>query len=228
MSLLPRPLKWPPIFPLMRGLVLWLPFDERSGERAFDRSRVKNHGALTGLDWMAGLRGGCLQFGTANEYVLVDDHTTLDGALDWSMAMQICNLGQPVAVTVPRITARAGYTFELVMGNGYVVSSNVIGYYYPSSWVDTGVSMPTDGWSWLGIGYDASPTPTIHTYLNGVLEDSQVVSALDLSGDLYIGDAAVGGEPCSMKLQNFMVFDRLLTAEEFKRLCKCEVFLARA
>lgn len=61
---LPRPLRWPASHPLQKGLVLWLPMDERSGARALDRSGAGNHGTISGATWAAaaGRRGSALSF----------------------------------------------------------------------------------------------------------------------------------------------------------------------
>ena len=57
-----RPLHGSSPFPLDRGLVLDLPFDDRSGARAYDRSGKGNHGTLSGCTWVAGRRGSALSF----------------------------------------------------------------------------------------------------------------------------------------------------------------------
>jgi len=71
MSTLARPLKWPPIFPLDKGLVLWLPLDDRSGVTVYDRSGKRNHGTLYGPTWVAGRRGSALSFDGVDDYVQV-------------------------------------------------------------------------------------------------------------------------------------------------------------
>ena len=78
MSTLPRPLEWPPIFPLDKSLVLWLPFDDRSGAKAYDRSGKKNHGAITAATWVAGRRGSALLFDGTQGYITISDADNLD------------------------------------------------------------------------------------------------------------------------------------------------------
>lgn len=85
MQALARPLKWPPIFPLDKALKAWLPMNERSGSKAFDRSGRRHPGTLHGPSWVAGPRGGALGFDGDNDYLTIPNHADLNPVAPFSI-----------------------------------------------------------------------------------------------------------------------------------------------
>ena len=69
------------------GYAGWWRFNEGSGSVAVDSSGNKNNGSVMGpLSWKAGAEGTCLEFtGSADRYVQIADHPSLDPATGISM-----------------------------------------------------------------------------------------------------------------------------------------------
>jgi hypothetical protein len=64
---------------LMKGLVLWLKFDEGSGSIAYDSSGNNNHGTLVnGPVWVSGRIGNALKFDGVDDYVNVPNSPLLN------------------------------------------------------------------------------------------------------------------------------------------------------
>ena len=61
----------------LRGLVLWLKFNEGSGNIAYDSSFYNNHGTIYGATWTDGKFGKALSFDEVDDYVEVADSDSL-------------------------------------------------------------------------------------------------------------------------------------------------------
>ena len=61
----------------LRGLVLWLKFNEGSGNIAYDSSFYNNHGTIYGATWTDGKFGKALKFDGVDDYVEVPDSESL-------------------------------------------------------------------------------------------------------------------------------------------------------
>jgi len=57
--------------------VLYLPFDEGRGNRAYDQSEYKNDGTIYGANWVKGKFGYALEFDGVDDYVDVGDNECL-------------------------------------------------------------------------------------------------------------------------------------------------------
>jgi len=57
----------------LRGLVLWLKFNEGSGNIAYDSSFYNNHGTIYGATWTDGKFGKALSFDGVDDYVEIPD-----------------------------------------------------------------------------------------------------------------------------------------------------------
>jgi len=62
----------------LRGLVLWLKFNEGSGNIAYDSSFYNNHGTIYGAVWTDGKFGKALSFDGVDDYVKVPHSASLD------------------------------------------------------------------------------------------------------------------------------------------------------
>jgi len=62
----------------LRGLVLWLKFNEGSGSIAKDSSFYNNHGTIYGATWTDGKFGKALSFDGVDDYVEVSDSPELN------------------------------------------------------------------------------------------------------------------------------------------------------
>ena len=61
----------------LRGLVLWLKFNEGSGNIAYDSSFYNNHGTIYGATWTDGKFGKALSFDGVDDYVDCGNDTSL-------------------------------------------------------------------------------------------------------------------------------------------------------
>ena len=62
----------------LRGLVLWLKFNEGSGNIAYDSSFYNNHGTIYGAVYTDGKFGKALSFDGVDDYVLINDSPELN------------------------------------------------------------------------------------------------------------------------------------------------------
>ena len=62
----------------LRGLVLWLKFNEGSGNIAYDSSFYNNHGTIYGATWTDGKFGKALSLDGVDDYVEVPDSESLN------------------------------------------------------------------------------------------------------------------------------------------------------
>ena len=58
--------------------VLYLPFDEGRGNKAYDQSEYKNDGTIYGAKWIKGRFGYALKFDGIDDYVRVEHSTSLN------------------------------------------------------------------------------------------------------------------------------------------------------
>jgi len=227
MQALARPLKWPPVFPLERGVVLWLPFDDRSGSRAYDRSGKANHGTLYGPTWVAGRRGSALSFDGVDDYASVVSNL-LFGTGDFTViAWAKANKLNAPQTIVGKSTLWDDDRWELRLQ-----STNYWGFLLydagilrcPSSLatVQTGVWVHLTG---------VREGDAIRFYINGSLQASATgVSACSFSGSnpCSVGNASFGSpEYFDGVIDEVRIYNRALNAAEVKRLYESELMLAR-
>ncbi|MCD6155065.1 MAG: LamG domain-containing protein [Candidatus Verstraetearchaeota archaeon] len=62
----------------MKGLVLWLKFNEGSGSKVYDSSFYNNHGTINGAVWVNGKFGKALEFDGVDDYVEVPHSESLN------------------------------------------------------------------------------------------------------------------------------------------------------
>lgn len=227
MRALPRPLRWPPLFPLLKGLVLWLPFDERSGAKVYDRSGKLNHGTITGASWAAGPRGSALSFEDVTTYVTVSDHDTLDFVTALTLMMWIKT---SKTITYQRLLWKAdayGLTTAITAGTVY-------GTFYSgaaaadSNWSTTNVC---DG-LWHHVCYVHDTVLTTYQqkmFVDGLLESQKTrAGSIDTSTkDLAIGIQLPTTLPFLGLSNRVRLYNRALTAAEIKRIYESELMLAR-
>jgi hypothetical protein len=86
---------------LMKGLVLWLKFDEGSGSIAYDSSGNNNHGTLVnGPVWVSGRIGNALKFDGVDDYVNVPNSPLLNPTNEVTIAAWV-KLDSTVSDWVP-------------------------------------------------------------------------------------------------------------------------------
>lgn len=223
----PRPLKWPPTFPLQKGLVLWLPFGERSGVRVFDRSGKLHHGTLSGATWAAMQRASGLKFNGVNNYVSLGNDV-------FSQAKFVNGLTLATWIKLSSLDAVSQYLLCIegrinlrVAGN----SDKAVFEMYDGAWrvASESDALVTDTWYFIAGTWDKT---TVRVYVNAVLGDVTEASGIGLidavSRPVLLSayfDFTTGYVDGLMKW--FRVYDRALNVAELKRLSESELMLAR-
>jgi len=218
----PRPLKLPPVFPLQKGLVLWLPMDERSGVKAYDRSGKKNHGTLNLPTWVAGRRGSALSFDGVDDYV----DCGADASLKITGAFTILAWVKPTALAADNrvfanfVDATNGYAMMIYANGRFRV--------YTAQAAATQSSISSVGavkvGAWNHIAVTRSGVAG-RTYRNGV--DVTVTFGVHSDPLPSTVHAMVGSDEVSPwrfagLIDDVRIYNRALTAAEVKRLYESE------
>jgi len=224
---LARPLKWPPIFPLEKGLVLWLLFDDRSGSEALDRSGKLNRGTLYGPTWVAGKIGSALSFDGVNNSMQVADSTSLrlTSALTIAAWIYPKSAGELAYGRIVSKRDSANYAFS--MGGG----TSVFVYLDATAYASTGTGrVPYNVWSFVAVTFDKTlPSNQVKTYVNGVLKGTGTRTT-DIPTSTYpliIGNRLALDRCFDGTIDEVRIYNRALTAAEIKRHYESEIFLGR-
>ena len=227
MQALPTPLRWPPIFPLQKGLVLWLPFNERSGGFAFDRSGKGNKATLTGCTWNAGRRGRSISLNGSSDYLEVADDDSLDLATFSFMAWLKPSEND---VRAPVIMKRAG-------GSGY--ANYTMEYRGDQTDLISCAFQDSDG-NWRGFPSVSAVEKDVWThvagvktltrgnvYLNGVLDKYTARTETPATSTHPIRIGWFGTYYFPGLVSSVRVYNRSRNAAEIKRIYESEHMLAR-
>ncbi len=150
------------------SLVAHWAFNENEGSYASDSSENGNHGELNGPRWVTGRDGPCLQF-DGNDYVEIDDHSSLDVTQEITLMAWIRTND-----TSGDVGCILGKTFGSNAKNGYYMM--VYHNYFYGGVIATGGGNPlgdtsskivvADGeWHHVAVTFDGS---TARTYVDGV------------------------------------------------------------
>jgi len=219
--------------PLAKGLIGWWLMNEGTGRTIYDLSGNGNHGTLEGdTHWVAGKYGSCLSFDGDGDYVDVDNNPY--------QTSNIFSSGLSFSVWIKSPFAKDNNRRSIVGGGGanhyysaggiyvytgsdytYVAMEIYRGDYYTAS-TDGVINLTSDNWYHI-VGVYNSLSNQVEIYLNGVNEVNTSVSE---SGTTYDPDNFyIGRNPRSSfnptfngLIDNVMVFDRALSAEEIKAL----------
>lgn len=222
-----RPLKWPPIFPFDKNLVLWFPFDDRSGAVLRDRSGKRNDGVITGASWAAGKDGPALSFDHITGRVDITDPGSSDPTAQFD---------DIAAITIAfwaYLNSLVSYSvvFSKDDWSCYMCHTDSAGVLY---WGVNGSSVriaKAGGFSagaWYHYVLVSSGTQLL-AYRNGALLDSvaKVTAVPDTTGNLKIGCSVDNGNIFDGLIEEFHVYNRALNAVEAKRLYNLTLPLVR-
>jgi len=227
MQALARPLKWPPVFPLEKGLVLWLPFDDRSGAKAIDRSGKGNHGPLYGPTWVVGRRGSALSFDGVDDNLQIPHHPSLNPVNGAITCMAWIKTNAPLEIrgilrkwhpaTYYLLHQGSVFSFAFTIGNGVTWKSV------------NSLSAPQAGvWTHIA-GLNDPVTRGLQVFVNGVLENTNPEIGLvpDTHTDPLIIPDVDDARIWNGVIDEVRIYNRALNAAEVKRLYESEILLAR-
>jgi Concanavalin A-like lectin/glucanases superfamily/Putative Ig domain len=208
---------------LFEGLLAHWKFDESTGTIAAD-SIGRNNGTLIGFNfatnsgWASGVISNALNFGTGNDYVLLDSsQINLTNNFAFSLWLKPQNATDNGAVmSVCSFYQASGLRF-FVAGNSLLLQGQTT-----AGWQDTifANNAIQDGvWYHVAVVYDNS---ILSVYVNGTLQGST-----NWGGDMIMNSNAVsqighdgteGADYFSGVIDDVMIFQRILTAGQVQAL----------
>ena len=199
------------------SVVLYLPFDEGSGNTVADASSYGNDAAVTGGTWVSGKYGGGMEFG-AEKFLEIADSDSLDltTTLSISMWVKITEGGEATQSGLEKQPAwqDGEYNLAAVYSGGVLLQAAD----WPDECDDEAVTSEgiQDGtWHHIAGTYDGK---AIKVYIDGAEKAS-----LDCVGEIKVGDGStyVGSRGGTQRwvngtLDEIKVFNRALSADEVK------------
>jgi len=205
--------------PGLRGLVLWLKFNEGSGTTAYDSSFYNNHGTLVnGPTWVDGKYGKALSFDGSDDYVEVADSESLDitdeiTIVVWAKPDGANEMGYLVAKGNPAANQR--YNLYWNGANDQLV-------FWESGSERTSEKVFVDNNVWVQAAIVIDGT-TLKFYRNGVSAGTKTLSnPLESNSDaLRIGHRV--GDPSDARcfkgtIDEVRIYNRALSSEEIQML----------
>ncbi len=192
-------------------------FNDAQGNAALDASIYENNGTLTGMDtgscWVNGKAGTGLEFDGTNDYVDIDDDTSLNitEALTietWIYANDLSPsysgiVGKPVTTTTADMRYQLlfeGSTLKFYIGDGTSTSSV------------SAENLETGQWYHITAIYEAGVRQEI--YIDGIkrdVDDSPSVTLASSTADLEISDSSY---PFDGKIDEVKIYNRALSEQE--------------
>jgi hypothetical protein len=202
------------------GLVLYFPFDGNENGTVRDRSRKKNDGIVNGAKWTSrGKIGGAYEFDGQESCITVSNvepFNTLT-AMTVSAWAYVNKVPSDFAGVVSRRTP--GDVWWIGIKSGFGVEVNIGGSKNGKSRTTGFGTIETQKWYHVTFTYQQKQTRKI--YIDGQIADSlNIKSSLprDPSTPVRIGRGFGAAETLDGIIDEVMIFDRALSAEEVKQL----------
>jgi len=199
------------------SVVLYLPFDEGSGNAVADSSSYGNDAVVNGGEWVSGKYGGGMEFG-AEKFLEIADNDSLDltTTLSISMWVKIAAGGEATQSGLEKQPAwQAGeYNLAAVYGGGVLLQAADL----PADCADTAVTpegIEDDNWHHIAGTWDGT---IIKVYIDGAEKASEdCVGEIKVGdGNVYVGSRGGTGRWVNGALDEIKVFNRALSADEVK------------
>jgi len=203
----------------LRGLVLWLKFNEGSGNIAYDSSFYNNHGTIYGAVWTDGKYGKALYFDGVDDKVEVKNSPNLHCTeaitiAVWVYFYDVC--------TDQKILSHHPFSGWL-LGVGDVDGKADV-----ELWTEAGEHLRPRGdvsvnaWNFIVVTYDASKTTdAAKIYVNGELKGTEDGTGSPLktpNENLYVGVAGWGSNYLWGIVDEVKIYNRVLSDYEIKLL----------
>lgn len=228
MQHLPRPLKYPPIFPTINGLVAHYAFDDRSGSLLRDRSRKRNHATISGATWVAGKKTPALHFDGINDFVKMPEGGIFTG-LSTTMAVlaKSDNHSALQFIIGCRYTNLGFYIIRLTSGNLEMrLSWNNQNPYYD---VNPQIALTDGVYAFISFVWDKE-AGKIYGYKDGNLVGTTTVTGApsEVNFPAYMGFQNETSYPLAGDIASCYIIRRALNAYENKRLAESQLMLVRS
>jgi parallel beta-helix repeat protein len=211
------------------GLVSCWHFDEGSGNIAYDTSGNGNDGTINGASWTTGISGTALDYDGINNFVEVDDSSTLNfGEGDFSICAWIkTNNSNVDDLQIVEKLDRDGsipyhgfymrvcknYLYDNVLEAGISVASGDVDETFGTTF------LADEKWHFVTATFDRDDKLSI--YVDGQLENSVIISSIaniDNAWSLYIGQQANSDNRYIGMLDEICIYNHALTADEIQAL----------
>jgi len=214
-----------------QALVLYYPF-MNTGEKAEDKSGQKHHGTVHGAKFVAGgQRGWACEFDGIDDYIDVGDPATLQLTKNFTIAAWICTERKSGGGSIVSKTfgnpqqSRRGFEF-------YVSGVELVSYFWDNStrYFRGLAKFPCESmshWHHVVLQHDASlHDHQMRMFLDGTETElrfnyettSSIPEIRKVAETLKIGCFRPGTAHFKGRLDEILIFNRVLTAEEIKRL----------
>ncbi|MDE1941147.1 MAG: hypothetical protein KGI66_03440, partial [Patescibacteria group bacterium] len=204
------------------GLVGWWKLDEGSGTTASDSSGSGNTGTLTGSalpTWTAGKIGVALSFNGTNQYVTVNDSSSLAfGTGGFTVSFWI----DPTTDSQPTNNSLIWKMYPS-LSNGWYIALSPTGKIYPYYRSDaphysyqfySNATIPANVWTHVAVVTDRS-AGLIRIYVNGAPDATYNIAGW---GSFDTSSALLMGSLFSGSLDDVRIYDRTLSASEVSSL----------
>lgn len=206
------------------GLVLYLSFDEGSGDVAHDDSGNGNDGKIEGAEWVEGKINKALEFDGVSAGVTIEKDDSIEPSEAISITTWLKLNDSNGNHEIVRKQTPNGKGYDIRIQNGAL-----------HWWVNTGAwananyqeLIPADEWVFLAGTYDGS--------ISRIYIDGEEVVSNNISGDILYDDAVllVGtGAPhdpnykLNGALDEFAIFNRALPGDEVKEIMMSGIAIA--
>jgi len=202
----------------LRGLVLWLKFNEGSGNIAYDSSFYNNHGTIYGATWTDGKFGKALSFDGVDDYV--DCGNAINPYLTGDLTIGIWLY--PKAFGKNRGIAQTKYKYEFAFtitdSEGRIRWFQGDGSNYDNPATNNPI-LSLNQWQHLVAVRDMDAMK-VHIYLNGQFKESLTITTTPAQSNyhLHIGEYSYSDRWFNGLIDEVRIYNRALSENEIKML----------